>query len=61
MPLATQWFLWGGLIGLFWFIALVTLGILTIKNGHIVLFILGFILPLIWIIGAAWRKPPERY
>ena len=57
-----QWYLWGGLLGLFWLMTLVTAGVLTIKNGHIVLFILGFLLPLIWIIGAIWSKPePSRY
>ena len=57
-----QWYLWGGLLGLFWLMTLVTAGVLTIKNGHIVLFILGFILPLIWIVGAIWSKPePSRY
>jgi uncharacterized RDD family membrane protein YckC len=62
MPVATEWFVWGGLLGLFWLITLVSAGVLTIKNGHIVMFILGFILPIIWVIGAIWSKPAEsRY
>jgi hypothetical protein len=30
---------------------------MTIRNGHLVLFILGFIFPLLWIIGAFMDKP----
>ncbi len=33
-------------------VLLVTLGLLTIRKGHWVMFILGFFLPLFWLIGA---------
>lgn len=38
--------------GILYFILLVTLGIMTIRKGHWVMFILGLFLPLFWIIGA---------
>ena len=58
----SQWYLWGGLLGLIWFIALISAGVLTWKNRHFALFILGFIFPLIWVIGAVWSKPePSRH
>ena len=56
-----QWYLWGGLFGLLWLICLLSAGVLTIKNGHIVLFILGFFLPLIWIVGAMIGKKAPPY
>ena len=62
MPLAlSAWYLWGGLFGLLWFICLVSAGVLTWKNGHKVLFFIGFILPLLWIVGAMISKKPAPY
>jgi hypothetical protein len=37
----------------------VTLGISCLRGGHWVMFILGFFLPLFWLIGAA-IGPTER-
>ncbi len=31
---------------------IVTLGIMSIRKGHWVMFIIGFFLPLFWLIGA---------
>jgi hypothetical protein len=33
-------------------ILLVTLGILSIRKGHWVMFIIGIFIPLFWLIGA---------
>jgi len=33
-------------------VLLVTLGIMTLRKGHWVMFILGIFLPLFWLIGA---------
>jgi hypothetical protein len=33
-------------------ILLVSLGLMTLRKGHTVLFVLGFFFPLLWIIGA---------
>ena len=61
MPLAFGW-LWfgGGLLGLIYLIALVTAGLMTLRGGHVLMFILGFVLPLLWIIGAV-MSPKSRY
>ena len=37
---------------------LVVLGMLTLRKGHTVLFILGIFFPLLWIVGAV--MPPTR-
>jgi hypothetical protein len=45
----------GGFIGLwavFYFVLMVTLGIMSIRKGHWVMFIIGIFLPLFWLIGA---------
>lgn len=39
-------------LGAIYLVLLVTLGILTIRKGHLVLFIIGFFLPVLWLIGA---------
>ena len=57
----SAWYLWGGLFGLLWFICLVSAGVLTWKNGHKILFFIGFILPLLWIVGAVMSKKPAPY
>lgn len=44
--------------GILWFVLMVTLGILTLRKGHWVMFIIGIFLPLFWIIGAV--IPPVR-
>jgi hypothetical protein len=48
--------LWVGL-GIVYFILLVTLGIMSIRKGHWVMFLLGIPLPLFWFIGA--MMPPR--
>lgn len=40
------------LFGAIYLVLLVTLGLLTIRKGHWLMFILGFFLPLFWLIGA---------
>ena len=52
----SQWYLWGGLLGLLWLICLLSAGVLTWKNGHKILFFIGFIFPLLWIVGAMISK-----
>ena len=47
--------MWWGIgigAGLLYLVLLVTLGIMTLRNGHWVMFILGIFLPLFWLIGA---------
>ena len=45
----TVWITSGGIIYL---VLLVTLGILSIRKGHWVMFIVGLFLPIFWLIGA---------
>lgn len=40
------------ILGAIYFILLITLGIVSIRKGHWVMFIIGIFLPLFWIIGA---------
>ena len=57
MPLAIGlWDAFGGLLGLFWLICLLSAGVLTWRNGHKVMFFIGFLIPIVWIVGAAYRK-----
>ena len=44
-------FVWIGL-GVFYVLLLVTLGIASLRKGHWIMFLLGFILPVFWLIGA---------
>ena len=43
--------LWVGL-GIVYFLLLVTLGIVSIRKGHWVMFLLGIVFPVFWLIGA---------
>jgi hypothetical protein len=44
-------FLWI-LFGIIYLVCLITLGVATIRKGHMVLFIIGIIFPILWIVGA---------
>jgi hypothetical protein len=48
----------GVLFGAIYVVLLITLGILSIRKGHWVMFIIGIFIPLFWIIGA--MLPPTR-
>jgi len=48
----------GVLLGAIYLVLLVTLGILSIRKGHWVMFIIGIFIPLFWIIGAL--MPPRQ-
>ncbi|HEX6663448.1 MAG TPA: hypothetical protein VF025_07200 [Gaiellaceae bacterium] len=37
---------------LLYFVLLFTLGLVTLRKGHWVMFILGIFLPLFWLMGA---------
>lgn len=43
--------LWIG-IGFLYLALLLAAGITSLRNGHWVMFIIGFFLPLFWVIGA---------
>jgi hypothetical protein len=52
-----MWFVGAGIIYL---VLLVTLGVVTLRHGHVVMFVLGLFLPLFWLIGAI-VPAPQRY
>ena len=39
-------------LGVIYFVLLITLGIISIRKGHWVMFIIGLFIPLFWLIGA---------
>ena len=41
-------------------VLLITLGVLSIRKGHWVMFIIGIFLPIFWLIGAV-MPDPNRY
>jgi hypothetical protein len=43
-------FYWLG--GVIYFILLITLGLISLRKGHWVMFIIGIFIPLFWFIGA---------
>jgi hypothetical protein len=42
----------GALAGVAWLVLLVVLGVRALRRGHWVMFILGLLFPLFWLIGA---------
>jgi hypothetical protein len=49
--------LWFG-VGILYVVLLITLGIMTIRKGHWLMFVIGIFFPLFWLIGAL--MPPTR-
>ena len=44
--------------GILYLVLLLTLGLMSIRKGHWVMFIIGIIFPLFWLIGAL--MPPRQ-
>jgi hypothetical protein len=53
-----MWWGIGGGLAFIWLVLMITLGVMTLRKGHWVMFILGIFLPLFWIIGAL--IPPKH-
>ena len=51
-------FLWI-LLAAIYLAALISLGVMTLRRGHTVLFVVGIIFPLLWIIGALMPPTPR--
>jgi len=51
------WF-WGIGLGVIYLVLLFTLAVVTFRKGHWVLGLIGFLLPVLWLIGAI--LPDER-
>ena len=50
-----MWYAFGGLAAILYVVLIITLGVATLRNGHLVLFIFGLFFPLLWIFGAISR------
>jgi hypothetical protein len=57
--LAVEIWIGGGII--LYLVLLITLGVITIRKGHWVMFIIGIFLPLFWLIGALIPPVRSRY
>ena len=44
-----------GFGAILYIVLLITLGVMTLRKGHLVLFIIGIFIPLFWLIGAIMR------
>jgi hypothetical protein len=53
-----MWWGIGGGLGILYLVLMIVLGISCLRKGHWVMFIVGFFIPLFWIIGAI--IPPVR-
>jgi hypothetical protein len=52
---AILWFLLAAL----YVVVLITLGVTTLRKGHVILFVFGIIFPFLWIIGALIGPTPR--
>ena len=51
-------FLWI-LLAVLYLTALVSLGVSTLRKGHTVLFVVGIVFPILWIVGALMAPTPR--
>jgi hypothetical protein len=49
------WFL----LGVVYLVVLITLGVGTLRKGHLFLFVIGFFIPVLWLIGALIAPTPR--
>jgi hypothetical protein len=49
---ASVWWYGGGIALFFYFVLMITLGLISLRKGHWVTFIVGIFLPFFWFIGA---------
>jgi hypothetical protein len=47
------------LFGVLYLMALVVLGMSTLRKGHTALFVIGIFLPFLWIVGALSQPTQE--
>ncbi len=50
---------WAILMGVLYLVLILTIAVLSFRKGHWVLGLLGFIFPVLWLIGAI--LPARRY
>jgi hypothetical protein len=51
-------FLWI-LLAVLYLTALVSLGVSTLRKGHTVMFVVGIVFPILWIVGALIAPTPR--
>jgi hypothetical protein len=56
--IATTNALLGAGLAILYIVLLVTLGVMSLRKGHWIMFIVGLFIPLFWLIGAL--IPPAR-
>lgn len=49
------WFL----VGVVYLVVLITLGVTTLRKGHVFLFVIGLFIPILWLIGALIGPTPR--
>ncbi len=49
------WFL----LGVVYLVVLITLGVSTLRKGHVFLFVIGLFIPILWLIGALIGPTPR--
>ena len=47
-----MWYGVGFGVGILYLVLLFTLGLMTLRKGHWIMFIVGIFIPLFWLIGA---------
>lgn len=53
------WYVGGGLAALLWLMLLLAFGLGCIQKGRWLMFLLGIVLPLFWIVGALVPSKPQ--
>lgn len=49
-------------LGVIYLALIATVAVVTFRKGHVALFVIGFIFPITWLIGAMMApKPGTRY
>ena len=56
---ADMWWWFGGTLALIWVIVFFMFAFAALAKGHWIMFILGFFLPIFWIIGALIEPTPR--
>jgi hypothetical protein len=54
-----MWWWFGGSLALIWVIVFFMFAFTALAKGHWVMFIIGFVLPIFWIIGALIEPTPR--
>jgi hypothetical protein len=52
---SSMWYAFGGLAVILYLVLIITLGMATLRNGHLGFFIVGIFFPIFWIFGALSR------